>query len=408
MRGNPPAVQMERYPAAMRAHRQHFVAMLLLFAFLLDGARPASVDKNLQGVPRWSVELGDSGLRPFDRRSTPRWARQQDVFFLDPKHVGVYQVNELALPAPLGPRGPSGGSGNFFMEIRIFDLENGKSLPGVHFRTNSELSAVWPTHDGQWIARTGDILYLFSADGGLLFSRKLPIAGIAPFEEWQVALSPSAGEAVLVHQQTFSLPEPATEKEGKAKVDVEIVATSNLEKVQSFSVDHPLLRWSPGDGFLIAYDPAKPWAGGELGILDFSGHWTAFRPSDGCKYQITGLKLGKIAAYGCGRLAVFSQAGREMFSVKVNSGEFVNSVAEAEGFLALELTRPEFTAVPGNNAPNVFNKSEQIDVYSLDAGKKVLSVPIRSATVYYSISSGGILAVVQGGSLAVYDSQSPK
>ncbi|MGH9570455.1 MAG: hypothetical protein ACRD4F_12490, partial [Candidatus Angelobacter sp.] len=54
------------------------------------------------------------------------WTRQQNVIFLTPDRVALYQVEQLRNPAPLSKRNRTGGAGNFFIEFRVFDVHDGR------------------------------------------------------------------------------------------------------------------------------------------------------------------------------------------------------------------------------------------------------------------------------------------
>ncbi len=242
-----------------------FRALMLLFAV----AGLCAAAKR----PRWSVDLERQfGLERFDRPVSALWTGQEGVLFLTPEQVLVYQVKRLSQAPALKSRNPAGGSGNFMMEIRVFAANDGHLLRSLHLPTNAERSSVHPLKDGKFLVRTGDVLYLYSADYTELVHRALPILHKAPREDWQIAVSPSREQIVLVHSQIFHAPQflmdGTTITEGESKADVEFVDPATLTTSKNFSLDHTLAFWAAVDDFLISSDPAHSYSRGELGILD--------------------------------------------------------------------------------------------------------------------------------------------
>src|ERR1041384_2825714 len=73
--------------------------------------------------PKWTVDIkGKLDLEPFDRPITFRWTLHQDVVFLAPDKLLVYQVNRARGPVRLQARDASGGGGNFVLDIRILSM----------------------------------------------------------------------------------------------------------------------------------------------------------------------------------------------------------------------------------------------------------------------------------------------
>jgi hypothetical protein len=392
----------------IRIHRRGLYRLVTaLLALTCALAVNAGDTQAAASVPRWEVNLQTaSGLRPFTsgiaRQIAPPWSKQQDVVFLSPDRVAVYQVNELPAPGDLSRRDPSGGAGNFFMDVRVFDAGDGHLVRGLRLRTSADLSTVLPTSRGRWIARTGDVMYLISPGFEQLARRDLPLERVAPIEKWEIAVSPSGNEVVLVHQQLFSLPEPFLGKPGRAKTDVEILNADTLATKKTFALPHSLSDWSAGDGFLVSPNPNSPLRESEYGFLDFEGNWSPLRlERDGCQYQAGALRQQAIVVFGCGTLALMSMKGERALSRKLTKGEIVASVDGGEGFLAVEVARPGMTELPDSRIPIPFARPVRLEAYDLKTGAPALSIPVRSDSVYYAISPQG-LAVVEGARLRLY------
>src|SRR6202035_28069 len=105
--------------------------------------------------------------------------------FLSPERILVYQVNRSRGPAKLSARDASGGSGNFILQIKVLNAQDGAEIKSLQLTTNAEFSKVLATRDGRFIVRTGDVLYLYSSDFARLASRSLPLQRQVQEERWQ-------------------------------------------------------------------------------------------------------------------------------------------------------------------------------------------------------------------------------
>src|SRR5471030_2642568 len=151
--------------------------------------------------PKWKVDLRERyEFQAFDRTINFRWTLHQGLLFISPERILVYQVNRSRGPAKLAARDASGGSGNFVLEIRVLNAQDGSDVKSLRLPTNAEFSKVIATRNGRFIVRTGDILYLYSADFERLASRALPLKRQVAEDGWQIGVSPSGEEVVLVHQ----------------------------------------------------------------------------------------------------------------------------------------------------------------------------------------------------------------
>jgi hypothetical protein len=378
-------------------------SILMALAFSLFSAQGVTGDSTVDPIPRWSVDLSNQwGLRPFQVDFKRAWTRQQNVVFLSPQRLAVYQVNELKAPADLTGRDVTGGGGNFFLEVRVFDVVDGHAVKAFRLRTNAELSEILPTHDGKWISRTGDVLSVMSPNLEILTSRKLLLSREARLELWQVAVTPSGMAAVLVHQQIFVMEDPHLGKPGRAITDVELINADTLASTKTFTIPHPLRAWSAGDGFLVSLDPSKSELDSRFGLLDFAGRWTSFRVDGDCRYEMSALRSQSIAGYGCGKLAVLSDKGEKLFYSKFDIRELVGSVDRGGDFLVVEFDREVLRDISGLDFSIHVPKPLRVEAYDLRTGKQLLNVPVHSDNVYYAISAQGALAIVDGSELKVF------
>jgi hypothetical protein len=358
--------------------------------------------------PRWKASLEQSlGLQSFDREASAVWMNQQGVLFLTSDRLLVYQVNRSAEQAKLGPRGEGGGAGNFFLNIRILSVQDGHLIKSLDLPTNAGLSRVMATRNGGFVARTGTTLNLYSADFQRVASRELPLERAAPIEGWQVRVSPSGAEVVLLHEQVFATAEILADNtvlhDGKAKVDVEVLSSDTLQPRRSFSLAHTLPFWSPADNLLVSSNPAHSYSDGQVGILEFNGSWSPIQADfqmagSSCPYSVNAIDQQRVVLFGCETLTVLSAAGKRVLSV--NDSRFVfRSVAGSGSYLAVgcDHYRAGLGALGGGSA--LPTRADRVEVYDMESRRRLMSVPIHGESVYYAISRQGDLAVVDGKAL---------
>ncbi|HET8889259.1 MAG TPA: hypothetical protein VFQ41_10175 [Candidatus Angelobacter sp.] len=360
--------------------------------------------------PKWRVDLRERyEFQAFDRTINFRWTLHQDVLFISPDRLLVYQVNRSRGPARLAPRDASGGTGNFTLEIRVLNAQDGKAIKSMDLPTSAEFSKIIATRDGKFIVRTGDILYLYSANFEKLASRPLPLKRTVQEEGWQIGVSPSGDEVALVHQQIFKRnhlsPDSRIEK---AEADVEFLSADNLETIKSFSLPWVLPdNWHAADHALLSPNPTTWVPAATFGLLDFSGHWSPLMPDwtspeHPCSYQAAALEHQLFAAFGCGNLSVFPRTGEKLFSLKTGTKDFVSSVLGGGDFMAVQWERRYTRLDTAANIPIAMAQPLRLDLYGIRNVKPLISVPLHSGNIYYSVSSRGEMAVVDGTALSLY------
>jgi hypothetical protein len=369
-----------------------------------------SVSANAQSAqPKWKVDLTERyGFQAFDRTINFRWTLHQDVLFISPDRVLVYQVNHLRGTTKLAPRDASGGSGNFILEIKVLDAQDGSEIKSLQLPTNAEFSKVIATRDGRFIIRTGDILYLYSADFTRLASHAMPLKRQVQEEGWQIGVSPSGDEVQLVHQQILkrSAISP-TSKVEKAQADIEILSADNLETIKSLSLPWFLASWSGADRALLSSSPTTWSPAASFGLLSFGGQWTPLTPDwapseHPCAYQAVALEHKLFAAFGCGNLSVFPQTGERLFFLKTGTKEFVNSVQGGGDYMAIQWEHRSIRRDTSANIPIAMAQPLRLDLYQIHSSNPLLSVALHHSNIYYAVSRSGALAVVDGTSLDLY------
>ena len=359
-------------------------------------------------TPAWKINLNEKfGFQGFDRPVTFRWTLHENVVFLTPDELLVYQVNRSRTLAELSPRDASGGGGNFILDARILSTHDGHEIKNLRLTTNADSSEVLATRQGRFIVRTGDILYLYSAGFERIASIGLPLNRRVKEEDWQMGVSPSGDEVILVHNQIFKRDALSpTSAVQQASADVQVLDEETLRVVKKFSVPWLIASWSAGEHLLVSSKPSPAADASSFGLLDFDGNWSPllfawYSPMQPCAYLARAVDPHLFVTYGCGDMYVFPQNGQKVFSLKSAAKEFVGSVKSSDGDLAVQVER-HFTKM--DNVANVaiaMTRPLRIDMYHINTGRALLSVPLHAARVHYALSPG-MLAVVEGASLSLY------
>ena len=377
------------------------LSFLLVMLVLLGGAST---------LPRWKINLQQTqGLQRFDREVNALWMTQQGVLFLTPEQVLVYQVNRSARHARLAPRDASGGAGNFLLNIKVLSVQDGHLIRSVDLPTNGAFSSVLATGTGGFVARTGATLGLYSANFQLVASRELPSAKAAPFEDWQVEVSPSGAAIVLLHEQVFAPAEVLSDNtvlhDGKATVEVELLDSETLRPKKTFALSHILPFWTLADDVLFSSNPAHSYSDGQVGTLDFDGHWSPIRAdspltASSCPYSLSAIDQQRFVLYGCEAFAVLSTAGKRLFSHNDGRYEF-RSVAASGPYLAAACDHYRLGRNTLDSSSVLTTRADRIEVYDLDKHARLLSIPVHSERAFYAISAQGDLVVADGANLEV-------
>jgi hypothetical protein len=381
-----------------------WIAVLLLCASVAS-----AVDHRWPTARKWTVDIKDKfDFQPFDRPITFRWTLHQDVVFLPPDKLIVYQVNRAHGPVRLQRRDVSGGGGNFILEIRILSIADGHELAAIHLTTSADSSKVMATHDGRFIVRTGEILYLYSSNFEIIASKPLPLTKDIQEQDWQVDVSPSGAKIALVHQQIFKRNHLSPTSEVKwAAADIEILREQDLQVIKSFSLPWFLASWSAAEDALISSRPAFDAEPNTFGLLDFNGVWSPllfawYSPSQPCAVRAGAVDPRLFVTYGCGTVSVFPQNGQVVFSLKNSSKEYVGSVKGSGANLAMAIEKHLTKLDRAANLAIQIVKPLRIEVYDYKSHKEILSAPVSGDRVYYAVSSQGAVAAVDGTSLTLY------
>ncbi len=360
-------------------------------------------------APVWKINITEKyGLQAFDRTINFRWTLHQGVIFISPERVLVYQVNRSRGMTRLASRDASGGSGNFILQIKVLDAKDGSEVKSFDLPTNADFSKVMPTHDGKFIVRTGDILYLYSANFERLASRSLPLKRQVQEEAWQIGVSPSGRKLALVHQQIFRRnPVSATSAIVKASSDIEILNADTLKLIEGFTVPSFWDYWNESDQLLLASTPQpSASAAGLFGEFTVDGTWSPVLPSwysakQACSYQLSALPHDLFAAFGCGHFSVFPRAGADVFLMKNKSDDFVATLMQAGEYYAVEIDH-RIILRTANNVPVPRSQPLHVDLYDLKGAVALMSIPAHNSNIYFAVSEQGSMVVGDGTSLAFF------
>jgi hypothetical protein len=359
--------------------------------------------------PVWKINITEKyGLQAFDRTINFRWTLHQGVIFISPERVLVYQVNRLRNPVKLSGRNASGGSGNFTLQIKVLDAKDGSDVKSFDLPTNADFSKVVPTHDSKFIVRTGDILYLYSANFERLASRSLPLKRQSQEEAWQIGVSPSGRKVALLYQQIFHRSAvSATSAIEKASTDIEILDADTLKSIERFTVPSVWDYWNESDELLLASTPQpSASAAGLFGEFTIDGRWSPVLPSwysakQPCSYKVAPLSHNLFAAFGCDHFSVFPRAGADVFLMKTKSDDFVSSLMQAGEYYAVEIDHRTILWT-GDNVPVARSHPRYVDLYDLKGTVALMSIPVHHSNIYFAVSAQGSLIVGDGTSLAFY------
>ena len=375
-------------------HRLFIAVMALLFV-QSGSARSAH--------ELWKFKLtGEGGIQRFDRPRDLLWLAQQGIVFLSPERVLIYRVNRRREPAPLAARTASGGGGNFILVARIFDVKTGVEIKRLQFVTTTDFSSIAPTHDGKFIVRVGGLLALYDADFHPLVARKMLQGTDATLDYWQISVTPSGKQVALVHQHRFGeMKDGIGFVAGKSEADVEVLNADTFQVLKTFHLPYYLPIFSAQEHFLLTTAPHKPMTETEFGVMDFTGQWTALHPAwdsgHHCVYNIDLLEHDLMAARGCGQLVVFSPSGEKFLTVPTMAGEYFMSVTGGSRYLAVLTGAYGIPTFGGAHSQPI-----SIDLYDLGSREKAASLRVHTAVVDYALSAEGLLGVVDGDEVRLY------
>jgi hypothetical protein len=302
-----------------------------------------------------------------------RWESQQGLVFISKDALALYQLQF----------GPKGAAKKFQLSIVVLDAHNGRRLGSLQIPAAPGPVSVMAGSQGTFLVRTGDVLSLYSGTFERFAFVALPAFAKDQNYDWQVDVSPNGRAVVVVGQKTSS---------GEAEVN--ILDGSNLQSWAKFKVSH-LDRWSASDKFLIAADPEQAPGEGEMGVMDFEGHWRrlstqAESEDPDCPYNMVALEKGLIAGFNCDELAVVSEAGNPIYAGTIPDGQRIAGIASDRLFLAQVIVRKFF-------------KTPIILVHDIERKRIRFHAFVEKPSFAYSVSPEGLLATVDGDEIKVFD-----
>ena len=360
-------------------------------------------------IPAWKINISEKfGFQAFDRTINFRWTLHQGVLFISPERVLVYQVNRSRGATRLASRDASGGSGNFILQVKVLNAKDGSEVKSFDLPTNADFSKIIPTHDGKFILRTGDVLYLYSANFERLAERSLPLIRQVQEEAWQIGVSPSGRKLALIHQQIFRRnPVSPTSAIVKASSDIEILDADTLKLIEGFTVPSYWDYWNESDELLLASTPQPSGsAAGLFGEFTVDGAWSPlfpswYSPKQACSYQLVALAHNLFAAFGCGHFSVFPRFGPDVFLMKNKSDDFVSTLMQAKEYYAVEIDHRTIFRTD-NNVPVARSQPQHVDLYDLKGTTALMSIPVHNSSIYFAVSEQGSMIVGDGTSLAYF------
>jgi hypothetical protein len=336
-------------------------------------------------VARYHFRTFNTAEKNSINRPRPFWRNQQGIAYISQTVIAVYQVQESKEIPHLESREESGGGGRYSLQIVFLNSTDGVALKTFHIITSGSLpSQLYPTHDGRFLVRTGQIVRSYSPEFQEISSKRLPP------DSWSMSVSPSG--------RLFSLEHYAQEKHSKM---VTIFDSETLDEV----VDprpSDVAFWPAGSARfpeLLKSLPPKP------GVFNADGSWQSFDYSPknpSCRSSFARLTDQLFAGYGCKELKLFSVRGELLWNVPMKDrvvnviGEGTLVAAEIEDFRANPL---DLDLSPSN---------PRIIVYDLDLKSskclisRVSSDSRGALTIFYAFSPVGDLAVIEESYISLY------
>jgi hypothetical protein len=325
--------------------------------------------------PTWVVDLTKTyQFQAFGiKKHENSWVlppNQQGVEFISPEVLAVYQVSEVDDPQPLGPKDLSGGSGRYVLHVSFLDITQRNELKSFRLVTSGWLpSRVYPTHDGRFLIRTGEIIRSFSASFEQVAIAHLPYSKNATEELYQI-LVPGSGRLIYVKHTKL---DSSKSESGTAVLDADSLRPSKEESQN--------------------YVPS-----GE------SLHGFTFLAKDrSCPHGVTKITAEIFVGYGCKELKLFSQDGQVLWDIPVD--EQVVSI-RARGALLAALIEGHYLNLLH---PDAGPEPLRIDLFDVNAKSEKCSISVRTELVsghwppiFYAVSSSERVAVLQSNILSVY------
>lgn len=275
------------------------------------------------------------------------------------------------------------------MQVVFLDSQTGKELRTLRLVTSgSDFSGVYPTHDGRFLVRTGQVLRLYSPSFDELASRS--IAELPAKDTWVLQVLPSGRH---VYAESWAGKRVATVLDADTLETVANLRPSDVALWPQVTRLFPDLAGSlPQPGF---FTPEGNWQTVDLHSKRASCvFWTVVHPTN-----IT-QRLG--GGRGCEQLKLFSSDGRLFWNVPVRNE--AHSLLYDSRLLAVEIHRH----LPDPFDTGVSSKPLRISVYDLATKSEKCSIPIIGpvsdwwSSMFYDVSAAGTVAVIQGNTLSFY------
>lgn len=322
--------------------------------------------------PLWTVDLATKySFRPlpaFKHGWGPppeMWDRQRGVVFISEEVLAVYQVLASNDVPPLGHRDPSGGGGRFVLLALFLDAKNGEEVRTLRLVTSgSDFSGVYPTHDGNFLVRTGRLLRLYSPAFQEIASRSIPPSP-AENMSWLVSVVASGRRVYVEFGSGYGL-------------QSHLWDADTLESIWDSPPGNTSDSGSQGSDYSFE-DISCP---GESGRIP--GQMFVYNNPKPCK-----------------KLKLLSADGHLFWEVPVR--DKVHSLLYNDRLLAVEIHRHR----PDPFDLGIQSKPLRIALYDLATKSEKCStriaVPVSGwRSMFYALSPTGALAVIQGTKLSLY------
>jgi hypothetical protein len=324
------------------------------------------------------------------------WKTQQGISFLSSSTVAVYQVSENSAVLAPQARDASGGGRRYLLRIVFFSADDGKELKTLLLTTSgNDRSWLYPTHDGKFLLRTGDILRVYSANFQEETKTTLPHSATAARQVSMVSVSPS-GKLINVHYGASYPTQPYIS--GDTLLDADTLKTIVNPKPTDMAL------WPEGPGKSLF--PNLATSGDKTGIITSQGAWQSFdyhTKDVSCYSGFHRIAAEVYGGYGCKDLRLYAQDGRLLWDVPIHD-EVVN-VLGTDAFIAAAVYHrpPDPMDLGLGRAPL------GIKIYDLANKSEVCLIPPTSKRfsdvwpwIFFDVSQEKTVAVIQANQLSLY------
>jgi len=380
------------------------------FASMICGVQAYADDLEKPAKPTQEISLAAFGYKGLSTLS--RFTRQHDltIHFIDDSHLLLtYNPKKLIERHPECP--PS--HKDHIVEARVLDITSGKLVREASWYVHDERGYLWPLGQGHFLLRILNNLYVLDGD----LQQKLLLQ--SPAEILWTSVTPDGKQVIVetaVENQKEKKDQPRDSVKGKVKIEFLDVQSLAVQRAIKSSGVVPLEGTSSGFGDAVNGVSGKVWL-------------VRFGPSSWERENITRVRshclpnllfptnttmlIGRCSAVGSDyNVSVFTLTGHFLWRQRWAQHRYEPAIQRSEDGSRVAISSiagtlqplPETDANGEEHWPQV---EQKIEVLNAATGNTVGSMTIADAMVsgqdFSLASDGSRMAVVDGGTLRIYD-----